>query len=140
MKNSFVAFLFGLIIGAGAFWYFTEGQKKESVQRAQEKVASGAERMKDAISEKVSDLNLRSDDIKEELARTGKVVRKKAQEVGAKVADVTANARTTAAIKAKLAETGYLAGGSSPEELETLLKSEIAKWSAVIKSVGIKID
>ena len=51
MKNSFIAFLFGLIIGAGAFWYFTEGQKKESVQRAQEKVASGAERMKEAISD-----------------------------------------------------------------------------------------
>src|SRR6185436_14667043 len=44
MKNSFIAFLFGLIIGAGAFWYFTEGQKKESVQRAQENVAAGAER------------------------------------------------------------------------------------------------
>jgi tripartite-type tricarboxylate transporter receptor subunit TctC len=33
-----------------------------------------------------------------------------------------------------------LAEGSSPEELEKLLKLEIAKWSAVIKSVGIKID
>ncbi|MEO8426305.1 MAG: BON domain-containing protein [Verrucomicrobiota bacterium] len=103
MKNSFISFLFGLIIGAGGFWYFTEGQKSESVQRAQEKVASGAEHMKDAISEKVGELNWRSEDIKEELTRTGKVVRKKAQEVGAKVVDATANARTTAAIKAKLA-------------------------------------
>jgi tripartite-type tricarboxylate transporter receptor subunit TctC len=33
-----------------------------------------------------------------------------------------------------------VAEGSSPEALEKLLKSEIAKWSAVIKSVGIKID
>jgi hypothetical protein len=33
-----------------------------------------------------------------------------------------------------------VAEGSSPEGLATLLKSEIAKWSAVIKSVGIKID
>jgi hypothetical protein len=33
-----------------------------------------------------------------------------------------------------------VAEGSSPEELENLLKSEIARWSAVIKSVGIKID
>ena len=44
------------------------------------------------------------------------------------------------AIKDKLAQTGYVAEGSSPEELEQLLKSEIAKWSAVVKSVGIKID
>ena len=35
----------------------------------------------------------------------------------------------------------WLSGrGSSPEELEKLLKSEIAKWGTVIKSVGIKID
>jgi tripartite-type tricarboxylate transporter receptor subunit TctC len=43
-------------------------------------------------------------------------------------------------IKDKLAETGYLAGGSTPEELEKLLRSEIARWSDLIKSVGIKLD
>lgn len=42
-------------------------------------------------------------------------------------------------IKAKLAKTGYVAGGSSPAELEKLLKSEIVKWNAVIKSIGLKI-
>jgi tripartite-type tricarboxylate transporter receptor subunit TctC len=30
--------------------------------------------------------------------------------------------------------------GRSPDELQTLLKSEIDKWSAVIKTVGIKIN
>jgi len=44
------------------------------------------------------------------------------------------------ALKAKLAETGYAAAPSSPEELEKLLRSEIARWSALIKSVGIKLD
>jgi len=33
-----------------------------------------------------------------------------------------------------------VAEGSSPEELGQRLKSEIAKWSAVIRAVGIKID
>ena len=45
-----------------------------------------------------------------------------------------------AAIKDKLAQSGYLAEGSSPEELGKLLKAEIAQWSAVIKAVGIKLD
>ena len=44
------------------------------------------------------------------------------------------------AIRDKLARSGYVAGGSSPAELGALLKAEIAKWSAVIKSVGIKIN
>jgi hypothetical protein len=30
--------------------------------------------------------------------------------------------------------------GSSPGELQTLLKSEIDKWSVVIKTVGVKIN
>jgi tripartite-type tricarboxylate transporter receptor subunit TctC len=33
-----------------------------------------------------------------------------------------------------------VAGGSSPEELGKLLKSEIARWSALIQSAGIKLD
>ena len=57
-----------------------------------------------------------------------------------KISADTNTALTDPAIKDKLAKSGYAAEGSSPEELGNLLKSEIAKWSAVIKSVGIKID
>jgi len=47
-------------------------------------------------------LDLRSDDIKEDLARTGQVVRRKAREFGQAIADNTADARITATIKGKL--------------------------------------
>jgi tripartite-type tricarboxylate transporter receptor subunit TctC len=57
-----------------------------------------------------------------------------------KISADTNTALADPAIKDKLAQTGYMAEGSSPEEMGQLLKSEIAKWSAVIKSVGIKID
>src|SRR5215472_4907420 len=57
-----------------------------------------------------------------------------------KVSADTNRALSDPAIKDKLAQTGYLAEGSSPEELAKLLKAEIAQWSAVIKSIGIKID
>jgi tripartite-type tricarboxylate transporter receptor subunit TctC len=60
------------------------------------------------------------------------IVRKISADANAALADP--------AIKDKLAQAGYVAEGSSPEELEQLLKSDIAKWSAVIKSMGIKID
>ena len=61
-------------------------------------------------------------------------------EIVRKISADTNTALSDPAIKDKLAKTGYVAGGSSPEELEKLLKSEIDKWSTVIKSVGIKID
>jgi tripartite-type tricarboxylate transporter receptor subunit TctC len=54
-------------------------------------------------------------------------------------ADVT-TAFAEPAIKDKLAKTGYVAGGSSPEQMGKLLKAEIDKWSGVIKSLGIKIN
>jgi tripartite-type tricarboxylate transporter receptor subunit TctC len=61
-------------------------------------------------------------------------------EIVRKISVVTNRVLAEQGIKNKLAESGYVAGGSSPKELEKLLKSEIAKWSSVIKSVGIKID
>ena len=61
-------------------------------------------------------------------------------EIVRKISADTNTALADPTIKGKLAKTGYMAGGSAPEELEKLLKSEISKWSAVIKSVGIKID
>jgi tripartite-type tricarboxylate transporter receptor subunit TctC len=56
-----------------------------------------------------------------------------------KISADTNTALADPAIKDKLAKTGYIAGGSSPAELDKLLKSEIAKWAAVIKSIGLTI-
>jgi tripartite-type tricarboxylate transporter receptor subunit TctC len=61
-------------------------------------------------------------------------------EIVRKISVDTNTALADPVFKDKLAKTGYVVEGSSPEELEELLKSEISKWSAVIKSVGIKID
>jgi tripartite-type tricarboxylate transporter receptor subunit TctC len=61
-------------------------------------------------------------------------------EVVRKISADTNTALANLAIRDKLAETGYAAGGSSPEELGTLLKSEIVRWSALVKSVGITLD
>jgi tripartite-type tricarboxylate transporter receptor subunit TctC len=61
-------------------------------------------------------------------------------EVVRKISADTNTALANPAIRDKLAETGYAAGGSSPEELGTLLKSEIVRWSALVKSVGITLD
>jgi tripartite-type tricarboxylate transporter receptor subunit TctC len=44
------------------------------------------------------------------------------------------------AIKTKLAETGYVARGSSPDELENLLKADITKWTALAKTANLKVD
>ena len=45
---------------------------------------------------------MRPEDIKEDLARGGQIVRRKAREAGQAIADATADARITTAIKGKL--------------------------------------
>jgi len=60
------------------------------------------------------------------------IVRKVSADTNAALADPP--------IKTKLLETGYVAGGSAPDALGERLKSEIVRWSGVIKSLGIKVD
>jgi tripartite-type tricarboxylate transporter receptor subunit TctC len=57
-----------------------------------------------------------------------------------KISADTNTALADRSVKDKLATSGYLAEGSSPEELEKLLRAEIVKWGTVIKSIGLKID
>jgi|SRR6185295_19374062 len=113
MKKLIITLLLGVIVGAGGYWYYTEGRKEpatkqvessveDGASRAKDAIVNGAGQVKDAIQAKLEALNLRSDDIKEELSRTGTVIRRKARDLGNAVADATADARITAAIKAKM--------------------------------------
>jgi len=61
-------------------------------------------------------------------------------EIVRKVSADTNAALADPAIKTKLLETGYIAGGSTPDALGERLKSDIVRWSGVIKSLGIKLD
>jgi tripartite-type tricarboxylate transporter receptor subunit TctC len=63
---------------------------------------------------------------------TREIVRKVSADTNTALADPT--------LKTKLLETGYVAGGSTPEALGQRLKADIVRWSAVIKSLGIKLD
>ena len=57
-----------------------------------------------------------------------------------KISADTVTALADPAVKDKLAKSGYVAGGSSPGQLDALVKAEIPKWRAVIESVGLKIN
>jgi len=52
---------------------------------------------------KLDTLDLRGDQIKDELARTGQVVRRKAEDIGDQAADAASDARAVTEIKAKYA-------------------------------------
>ena len=101
MKAILLLLLVLLIVG-GVYWYSKEGRQTTSAREVGDTLATETERMKRQLNDKLVDLSLHAGDIREELARTGKVVRKKALEAQAAIVDATADARTTAAIKGKL--------------------------------------
>jgi hyperosmotically inducible periplasmic protein len=112
MRGFFNGLIIGIIVGAVGYWYVQKksSQHPEAEQRfeasaaqAHASASEAAGHLSDAFSAKLDALDLRSDQIKDELSRTGKIVRRKAQDLGEAVADATADARIVAAIKAKYA-------------------------------------
>ncbi len=97
----FLALIIGVLIGAAGLWLYNQNRDNPRLRSAARQVEDAATSAKDAVQEKLRSFNLRTNDFKEELARTGQVVRRKVQQAGQAIADATADARITGAIKAK---------------------------------------
>jgi osmotically-inducible protein OsmY len=104
--------IIGIILSAVGYWFIqdkarqhpeSEQRYEDAASRAGATASETAHNISDAFKAKLETLDLRSDQIKDEMARTGKVVRRKAQNLGEKVEDAAADARTVTEIKAKYA-------------------------------------
>ena len=97
-----LALALGIAVGAAAVWFYSAYRNSPRMQSEGQKVENAAKNTRDAAQDKLRALHLSPEDIKNELARTGGVLRREATQVGHAIADATADARITAAIKAKL--------------------------------------
>jgi osmotically-inducible protein OsmY len=99
------AFIFGLLLGIvltlGTVWYMGGRGMRVDDQNTNQ-LKHGADETKSYLQDKAASLNLSLENIKEEMARDGRVMRQKAADLGHSVADATADTRITAAIKGKL--------------------------------------
>ena len=112
MRGFFNGLVLGIVLGAAGYWFIqnkarehpvAEQRAEAAAAQAQSSVGEAGKHLSEALKAKLETLDLRSDQIKDELARTGKVVRRKAHDLGEQVADTAADARIVAAIKAKYA-------------------------------------
>ena len=132
-----MALFIGILIGAGGYWYVTTQKNKDDLVAARDKVANEAGRIRDKISE------IKPEDIKDELNRTGMIVREKAKKAGQVIADATANARITAAIKSKLiTEPGISAMSINVDTTDGLvtLSGTVGSEEEVAKAVRIALE
>jgi len=92
MKDFFIGLVVGVFLTASTGWYFMVARKDPRVVHAW-----------DVLDGKLTAWHLRGDDIKDELSRTGKVLRRQAGDFGAAMFSASADTAITAKIKAKYA-------------------------------------
>jgi len=100
--RTLLALVLGLALGGAAVWFYSNYGNDPRVRSAGQKVETAAKSAREAATNELRVLHLRPEDIKDELARSGQVVRRAANDAGRAIADATADARVTAAIKGKL--------------------------------------
>jgi hyperosmotically inducible protein len=109
MKNMFIAFLLGIIVGAVGYWYVLRLPVQQTGERAEQKATDAAKAASDAaasarqtLAAKLEALQLTAQDVRDELKQTGEVVRRKAREIGQAATDAATDTRITAEVKRKL--------------------------------------
>jgi len=141
MRRFFFGFILGLVVGAGGYWYLGRDKAERDFATARDQVANGADKMKTSIREKIADI--KTEDIREELNRTGMIVREKTKQAGQAIADATANARITGTIKSKLiAEPGISALNINVDTTDGLvtLSGTAKSEEEVAKAVKIALE
>jgi hypothetical protein len=95
-----LGFVLGAGLALGAVWLWMNSQSRHAIETAGGEITTGARKLKVAVSNAVAEIPV--SDIREELARTGRVVRQRAGQFGDAVVDAAGNSVITASIKAKL--------------------------------------
>jgi hypothetical protein len=104
MRTFFNGLLLGLIVGAGTLWYYVSTYTIPDLQaaeqaahvragRALQSAHDAAEKAKQALTARLDALDLSPEEIRKDLAATGRVVRQRARDLGEVVADAVADAQ-----------------------------------------------
>jgi osmotically-inducible protein OsmY len=110
MRGFFNGLVLGIILGAVGYWFLQKkaAEHPEAQQRYEESAAQlksnavdVAHNVSDALSAKLDTLDLRGDQVRDELKKTGEVVRRKARDLDDQLVNATSDARAVTEIKAK---------------------------------------
>lgn len=159
MKKALFIFLIGAAAGAYGFYYLQEKRaaaatttpseskpaekSSTSTPTLADRAREDAKSVKDSVSNKLVEWHLTPDEIGAELARTGQIVRTKAQSTGQTIASATANARIVTVIKTKFALDKELSARSISIDCDSgqvTLVGTVASNALIAKAVGLALD
>jgi hypothetical protein len=144
--------LFGVIVGIAAYWFIQtkakehpEAQQRfeDSANKAGVAATEAAHHLSDALKAKFETLDLRADQVKQEMADKGKIVRRKAEAVGDAVRDEASDARVVTEIKAKYAADSDLSVWSisvSCHEGHVALSGTVPNAEGISKAVTLALE
>jgi hypothetical protein len=152
MRGFFNGLLLGVVLGAAGYW-FVQTKAREHPEAQQRAVDAGVQaqasasemgrHLSDAFKAKLETLDLRPGQIKDELAKTGKVVRRNVRDFAGEVADATADTRIVAAIKAKYAADSDLSVWKisvSSEACRVSLSGTVSAEEYIGKAVALALE
>ena len=135
-----LCFLLGIGAGVGGHWYLQQPSAKEHLRQATSQVTTDAQHVATTLR---NTWNAGVDDIKDEMARSGMVVRDKARAAGDSIAGAAGNARVTAAIKARLvAEPGLSSFSINVDTTDGLvtLSGKVSSHDQVARAVQLALE
>jgi osmotically-inducible protein OsmY len=152
MRGFFNGLVLGVILGAVGYWFIqnkarehpaAEQRAEAAAAQVQTSAGEAGQHLSDALKAKLETLDLRSDQIKDELARTGKIVRRKAHDLGEQVADAAVDVRIVTAIKAKYAADADLSVWKisvSSDQGRVTLTGTVSAEDNIGKAVALALD
>ena|SRR5271166_2282312 len=102
MKRILFGFLLGIAVTCAAIWYFGDRKKNATAEDARQRIEDTAKDAGRTVEKTLNSWGLSPDAIKDEFAKGGRVIRRKAENAGTAIADAASDARITATIKGKL--------------------------------------
>jgi len=152
MRGFSTGLLLGIILGAVGYWYVQKkGNEHPEAQARYEQSATqlgtsasqAAGNFSDALRAKLDTLDLRSDQINDELTRKGKIFRRNAQDIGDQAVNADTDARAIAAIKAKFAADATLSDlnlSAGCTQGHATLSGTVASPDDIGRAVAIALD
>jgi hyperosmotically inducible periplasmic protein len=152
MRGFFSGLILGIIAGAVGFWFVQKkaNEHPEAQQRYEQSAAQlrdnaedAAHNLGDAMRAKLDTLDLQPDQIKDELAKDGQIVRRKAEDIGDKATDATSDTRAVTEIKAKYAEDKTLSAWDisvSCDQGHVKLSGTVSSTEDIGRAMAIALD
>jgi hypothetical protein len=152
MRSFFTGLLLGLILGVAGYWFVQSKAREHPAAEQRAEVAAAqagssasetGQHLAEALKAKLETLDLRSGQIQDELARTGKIVRRKTSQLGEQVADAAEDARIVAAIKARFAAEPDLSVWKIPvssDQGHVTLSGSVSAEGDIGKAVALALE